>query len=124
MWKTWFVILFFSIFLVGCSGGSYAIRTGELTSSTNSMSGNYTKFTGYYFREVKFAKGDEIHFDYSVLTKSGSLAATVVDSSGKKIADIHDDETINIPKEDTYKIRVNGDGHKGSFNIMWDVAKN
>jgi hypothetical protein len=93
---------------------------GGVESSSNSISGNYSKFSGYYYKEVKFAKGDNINFTYLISTNDGKLSAKLLDSSGDVIEKITKDTTITIPKEDTYKIQVNAKDHKGSFIISWD----
>lgn len=117
--KGWLSIAMFSLLLMGCSGGSYSIHNGKLTSSSNTISGEYGSFSGYYFKEVKFIKGDTINFHYSISTKKGSLSARLMNSSGKVINEITTDNTITITKEDTYKIRVEGRDHQGGFNLSW-----
>lgn len=117
-------IVFVSVLLIGCSGGSYTVHIGELSSSSNSISGEYDRFSGYYFKEVKFAKGDTVQLTYSVSTEQGSLSARLLNSSGKVIKDITSDTTVQITKNDTYKVRVDGQKHQGNFNISWSRAKN
>lgn len=118
--KLFLFIVLFSILLVGCTGGSYVITTGGVESSSNSISGNYSKFSGYFYKEVKFSKGDNINFTYLISTNDGKLSAKLIDSSGDVIEKITKDTTITIPKEDMYKIQVNAKDHKGSFIISWD----
>lgn len=117
-------IVLVSVLLTGCTGGSYTIRIGELSSSSHSISGEYDLFSGYYFKEVKFAKGDTVQFTYSVSTEQGSLSARLLNSSGKVIKDITSDTTVLITKSDTYKVRVDGQKHQGNFNISWSRVKN
>jgi predicted Zn-dependent protease len=109
-----------SFILTGCSGGSYAISIGQLTSSSNSISGEYRSFSGYYFKEVTFEKGDAIHFNYSVSTKKGTFSAKLMNSSGREVNEIRNDQTIEITKTDQYKVRVEGKKHKGSFYLSWN----
>ena len=115
--QVWFFIALLPILLIGCSGGSYVISIGGLTSHSNSISGEYRSFSGYYFKEVTFDQGDSVHFDYSVSTKKGILTVKLLNSSGQVIEEINKDITIRITKKDTYKIRVEGKKHQGSFYV-------
>lgn len=117
--KVCFFIVLLPLLLIGCSGGSYTITIGGLTSDSNSISGQYNSFSGNYFKKVTFEQGDLIHFDYSVSTKKGILAVKLLNSSGKVIEEINKDHTILITKKDTYKIRVEGKKHQGSFYVSW-----
>lgn len=120
--KLWLLIALFPILLMGCSAGSYVIKTGNLSSSSDSISGEYSKFSGHYYKKVKFEEGENITFSYSASTIDGKLSANLMDSSDKVIEEITDKMVITIPKKDTYKIQVEANNHKGSFSITWDEA--
>jgi hypothetical protein len=119
--KLWLILALVSFFLVGCSGGSYVIKTGGISSSSDSISGDYSKFSGNYYKEVKFEEGDKVSFSYLTTTKNGNLTANLLDSSDEVIENISDNLVITIPKKDTYKIQVEAGNHKGNFMISWDV---
>lgn len=117
--KLWLFIALFPILLMACTGGSYVIKTGGLHSTSDSISGEYSKFSGYYFKEIDFSRGENIKFSYLASTKNGTLTAKLLNSSGDVMEEITKDTTITIPKQDTYKIQVDGQNHKGSFIITW-----
>lgn len=113
--------------LVGCSGGgSYKITIGEVEFNKKSVSGSYKEFSGYKYKNIKLEEGSTISLDLEVKTKEGSLTVKILDDEDNEMlnmsSDIEEQEkSLFIENTGTYKIRVEGDKHKGEFKLGWDV---
>ena len=49
-----------------------------------------------------------------------SLSATVIDSAGSTVAEIGDNEAVTVNTGGTYKVQVEGNNHKGCFDLYWE----
>ena len=114
------ICLLVAILLVSCSGGSYKITIGDINASDNKISGEYSGFSGYYYKQEKFNQGEIIKFNFSANTINGEISACIVDSNGKIVKEIKNEESIKIDKNDTYKIQVQGTNHEGNFILSWE----
>jgi hypothetical protein len=107
--------------LVGCSGGTYSIVSGSIQSSNNGLSGSYSSFSGHYYKKVKLEEGKTMRVSFTAETEKGSLAAKVIDSSGKTVETLKTGDTVKVNKPDQYKLQVEGKKHKGSFILSWKI---
>lgn len=109
--------------LVGCSSGSYRILVGDINSSGNSISGSYKKFTGYTYTKKKLQKGDKVVLQFhSTSENDGSVTARLLDGDGDTVVEMDKpSRQVVIGDSGTYKFRVDGKGHSGSFNFSWDI---
>ncbi|GAB6098146.1 hypothetical protein JCM16358_00250 [Halanaerocella petrolearia] len=125
--RRYFVLfILFLIVLAGCEGGSYTIIKGDIDTNENSIIGEYSKFSGTYFKKLYLKRNDKVFIKLEDDTKKGSLTVNLTNSTGKLILAINETEKVNekktgIKKDDNYKITVIGNNHKGSFNLSWDI---
>lgn len=120
------VVILSLILLVGCEGGSYMVIKGEVDANKNSITGDYNKFSGKYYKRLKLKRNDKIFVKFENETKKGSLKANLTDSDGEEIFSMNGLDKANekrfiIKKDGYYKMRVIADDHKGSFNLQWDI---
>lgn len=113
------------LFLIGCSGGSYKSINSIENNTNNSMESSYSSFNGHKFSSFKLEKGDELNLNIEVITKEGTLKITLIDKNDNELFKVENPKelitkTIKIEKDDTYKVKVEGE-HKGSYKIAWDV---
>jgi len=108
--------------LTGCSGGSYAISSGNIEASDHSLSGKYDSFSGNYFRNVTWEKDKTVRFDMMIDTRDGNLYAVVIDPDGN-VTGIQEGSIYLVPKTGKYRVRVNGDKHNGEFLLTWMVGE-
>ncbi|MBB6447006.1 hypothetical protein [Bacillus benzoevorans] len=107
--------------LAGCSGGSRVITVGDIEITENDMRGNYSSFTGNYFKHVKLEEGETLTVTFSVNTEKGELTAEVLDSSGETTAVLEPGGTAVIDKPGKYKLQAVGKKHKGNFTLSWQI---
>ncbi|WP_315080591.1 hypothetical protein [uncultured Clostridium sp.] len=118
-------ILLITLFLVGCSGGSYKIKSSIENNTNNSMVMSYSNFEGYKFTTLKLKNGDKLNLNIKVTTEEGNLKIALIDENDDelfKVGNPKDEivKTIEINKDGTYKLKVEGN-HKGSYKIDWDI---
>ncbi|EJO5349166.1 hypothetical protein NRP93_003324 [Clostridium botulinum] len=119
------ITLLITVILVGCSGGSYKTIKSKENNTQNSMEMSYSEFKGYKFTSIKLKKGDRLNLNIDVNTEEGNLEILLLDENDKALFKVKNPEkpvnkTININKDSTYKIKVDGK-HKGSYKITWDI---
>ncbi|MBN2853478.1 MAG: hypothetical protein JXQ23_12150 [Clostridia bacterium] len=106
--------------LVACTGGSYLLVKGGFSSSDSRLEGQYSTFTGDYYRKVTLTEGDSLTFSFLQNTIEGSLTATVNDKNKNVVFDITDGAAFKVEKTGQYRITVHGEKHNGNFIITWD----
>jgi len=121
----WTALLLVLVILAGCSGGSYAIRSGRIDVFNDSIEGAYKSFSGYFYKEIKLEKGEIIRFCLDESTSCGRISFKIENPDGKIIADIGSDLIWEVPKEGKYRIYAQGDKHGGEFCLTWvDMSYN
>ncbi len=115
------LVLTISLVLVGCSGGSYNLSKGNITYKNNSITGDYSKFTGNFYKTVKFNEGEIVNYSLTLNTIKGDLTAKLIDSDENVVAELSDKLAVTIKKTDNYKIMIEGNSHKGNFVLTWTV---
>lgn len=116
-----FVILLMLVVLASCSGGSRVITFGDIEITENDMRGNYSSFTGNYYKNVKLEEGETLTVTFSVNTEKGKLTAEVLNTDGKKVAVVEPGETVEIDEPGKYKLQAEGEKHKGNFTLSWTI---
>jgi major membrane immunogen (membrane-anchored lipoprotein) len=116
-----FVILLMIAVLASCSGGSRVITFGDIEITENDMRGNYSSFTGNYFKNVKLEEGETLTVTFSVHTEKGKLTAEVLNTDGKKVAVVVPGDTLVIDDPGKYKLQAVGEKHKGNFTLSWEI---
>lgn len=109
------------VLIIGCSGGSYNLFMGNIDSSNNHMTGEYRSFSGYYVQKVPFQEGQTVVFDLNVDTSRGDITAGVYDSSGRFLLDLDVSNEFQVPRTDEYTVMVEGQRHRGTFSLQWEV---
>jgi len=117
-------ILLITLFLAGCSVGSYKTKSSTENDTNNSMEMSYSSFEGSKFTPIKLKNGDELKLDIQVTTEEGNLKIALIDEKDNELFKIENPKeqivkTIKINKYATYKVKVEGT-HKGSYKIIWD----
>jgi hypothetical protein len=113
--------LILTLNLVGCSGGSYSITTGEMESRNNNMSGEYNSFSGHYYKNVVIDDGETLTLHFLSETKKGELVAKVIDSDGNTIKTLKPGDTVELEKPGKFKFQIEGEKHKGNFKLSWEI---
>ena len=113
------LILTISLILVGCSGGSYKLIKGSIKYKDNSICGNYSKYTGNFYKKVKFNEGEVVNFSLTLNTVKGELTAKLIDSDENIMFELNDEKTVKIKKTDNYKVQIIAEEHKGDFKLTW-----
>ncbi|MDQ0155474.1 hypothetical protein [Robertmurraya andreesenii] len=116
-----FLSVLMSLYLVGCTGGSYVITIGEINSTKNSLSGEYNQFSGHYYAKVKLDNQETLVLNFSAETKKGELIARVIDSDGKTIKTLKPGDTVELNQSGQYKLQIEGEKHQGSFTMSWEI---
>lgn len=102
---------------MGCEKGSYTIRNGNIVHENNIYKGEYEEFDGYVQYFLKNI--DEIHFEFSIVTKSGDLKIYVLDENEEVISSIDGASDGMIKKKfsnkQTISIKLVGYAHEGSY---------
>lgn len=115
------------ILIAGCSGGNYTITIGEVDFKKDSASGSYERFNGYKYKDIKLEEGNIINLNLNVITEEGCLEVKVLDKENNEMLimdsyTVEQEQQLFIEKTGKYKIRVEGDKHKGEFLLEWDVS--
>jgi len=123
--KTIGTMLLLTVFLIGCSGGSYRTVMSSENSTNNGTEMTYSSFKGSKFTSLKLKQGDILDLDAQVVTREGNLTISFIDESNKELVKIENPKepvkkNIKVDKDGTYKIKVEGN-HKGSYKINWNV---
>jgi len=90
------------------------------------MNGSYSKFSGYYYRQITLYKNNNVYMNYHSITHRGTIALELIDDNGnvlyktKKLAERN--YPIHISQSGKYRIEVIGNNHKGSFKLTWHVS--
>lgn len=120
------ILLACIMILTSCSMGSYKIIKGDVDFNKDSVSGSYEEFNGYKSTSVKLEEGSTICLNLKVKTEEGSLVVEVIDEKDNVMLNMNSDveeQELNIKSTGTYKIRVEGDKHKGEFKLDWNINK-
>lgn len=116
-------LAFFLIFLLtGCSGGSYVISVGEIEAKKDCIKGDYHSFSGKFFKKVTVDDGETLSVHFHAETEQGTLIAKIIDSNGKTIQTLVPDHSFRLKKPGKYKFQVEGEKHKGNFNLAWKTG--
>ena len=112
------------IFAVSCTYGNYSISMGDVDFKDNKVTGSYENFNGYQTKTVKLEKG-RMQFDTTIETMGGSLTVQLLDKDNNSLLSITETgaKQISIPEEGSYKIKVQGEKHKGSFEVQWNISQ-
>lgn len=120
-----FILTAFLI-LTSCSGGNYVIIKGGIESTNNSMDGSYSKFSGNYYRRVRFPGNSNVHLTFHSKTKSGTLTIEMIDDTGKVLFKSNNSsesiKEIHIAQSGSYKFEAIGKNHDGSFKLNWSLG--
>jgi hypothetical protein len=119
-------LLFSFLILISCSGGNYVIIKGDIESTSHSMNGSYSKFSGYYYRQITLYKDDHVFLNYQSITHDGTIALELIDDNGNVLFKtqklVKRNYPIHISQSGKYRIEVIGNNHKGSFKLSWHVS--
>ena len=118
--------------LTACSGGSYILKEGSIKTENNLIEGSYEYFSGTYYKNIKIDQNKKISINFDSRTEGGNISANLIDIDNGTIIDLGGKEYNNneliIENAGSYRLRVNGNKHKGSFilswNIQWHAYKN
>lgn len=120
-------ILFIVVLILlisGCTSGGYSMRNGNIEFYKQEISGSYDNFNGHKEKRYRFKEGTTISFSSDFSTENGSLLITVKNKSNDTIIyQTHDSDsgTVKIDESGNYTIRIEGENHKGHFNLSWTV---
>lgn len=108
----------------GCTSGSGYTVLGYENNSANSMQMSYEKFSGTRTATVKVDEDHIIMVRVNLVTESGSISLWITDEDGNEIyqgIELTDSTmfTVNLKEAGTYKIKVEGKDHNGSYRINW-----
>lgn len=112
-----FVVL--TIFITGCTYGSYSIKIGSIDMEKDEISGSYSNFNGFKERKYDFSESSPVSFNANIETESGQLKISILDENENIIHEIDKSGVSSIEIKEPYKytIRVEGIDHKGSFSV-------
>ena len=116
-----FIVILIVAALTGCSGDSRVITIGDIEITKIDMRGNYSCFTGNYYKNVKVKEGESLAVAFSVNTEKGKLTAEVLDADGEAVTSIEPGGTVVIDESGKYKLQVRGEKHKGDFTLSWEI---
>ncbi|WP_338448791.1 hypothetical protein R4Z09_21605 [Niallia oryzisoli] len=116
------LLLMLMLFMfVGCSGGSYTITVGEIDSFKHEIAGEYSSFSGKYYKQVTVEPGEVLEITLTAHTEKGRLKAVILDSEEKVISTLNPGNSVQIRDAGVYKLQVEGKNHKGSFTLSWET---
>ncbi|HHD2754306.1 TPA: hypothetical protein ACOTG0_003160 [Clostridium perfringens] len=113
-----FLIFSFTLF-VSCSVQNGLLMNGDINSTKTSMNGSYEKFTGKYYKKIKFNKGDLLECTVNSTTNKGELILLLLDKDDNIVADLKDTTNIEISQNGYYYFTAIGINHSGDFEIEW-----
>lgn len=113
------LIFLAAVLLIGCNGGSYAIRSGSINIYNDFMDGEYKSFSGYFYKELELGKGEIIRFCLDEKTSCGNLSFGLEDGKGSRIAEIENRSILQVPEAGSYRIFAQGEKHEGEFCLSW-----
>lgn len=113
---TLFLLLLLVAF-AGCSGGSYTITVGEIDSFEHEITGEYSRFSGKYYKEVTVEPGEVLEITLTTRTEKGELKAVVLDSEEKVISTLIQEDSVQIRDPGEYKLQIEGKKHKSDFTL-------
>jgi len=105
--------------LVGCSGE--ALRNEEVSDTDFSMGMSYDLFRGTRTRTVTLEAGTVVTVD--LVTNGGTIAMSFTDESGNRPFfgnGLTRSFSFVIAEDGEHTIRVDGESHRGSYNITWE----
>ncbi len=112
--KTMLFMLLALVMLTGCVFSS-GIRIGYVGSTgRESWSGRYKKFDGCMRHNMNIDEGP-LYID--VKTESGEISISVHEQNGDMIFETKEAGIYTVEAEGKLKIRIDGDDHRGSFDI-------
>ena len=116
-----FIVL--TIFITGCTYGSYSIKVGSVDMGKNEVSGSYSEFNGFKSKNYDFEEGDSLNFDTEIETESGELKILLLDEDKNILQEISESGESNYEVKETsdYNIRVEAIEHKGSFSVEIEI---
>lgn len=113
-------IFIFSLLFISCSVQSGLIINGDLNSTQNQIEGNYTSFNGEYYKKVKLSKFDNISWVSNTETTDGQIELYLLNKDKEIIADLKDNNSIEIPESGHYFFKAIAKKHSGSFKVVWE----
>ncbi|EEL35060.1 hypothetical protein [Bacillus toyonensis] len=124
--KNTFLFVLCLVVLGGCFTREGTIVGGKVHGASDSISGEYKKFTGSATQDMKVKKGENWIFSFEDKTKQGTITAYVVDLNDSTILEFNSgkgEKNIKVPKDDTYKVKIKTEEHRGEFQIVWKKEK-
>lgn len=114
-------------FLCSCSNyGSYSFKKGKMNFSSSEISASYEDFHGYIIHKVSVKEEETISFQFtcqSLETNEGLLQLELMGDKEEKWQDLIETEIHFDLVAGSYKIKIIGDHHDGSFNLTWNSEK-
>jgi len=114
--------------LVGCGGTSLRIGWRE-SDRLNRSTARYVSFSGVERKGFRAEAGEMIEVDYDVEVEEGALTISLLDPQENRVfhrtfreraADV---ESMSAPRSGRYKLRIEGEATKGSYDVSWDVGE-
>lgn len=125
-----FIILCSTMFFIvftGCSVQNGIRLNSSFSSSKGHMKASFGTLSGSDMKYVNFSKGENVDFKYKSKIEKGSLSIKLVDSDDNTVLEFEVNksgtESLEIQKDDKYKVVIEGEKAKGSYDISWTVNK-
>ncbi|MTI47365.1 hypothetical protein [Sporosalibacterium faouarense] len=123
------LIIIFSMIFAGCSSFSGFKIKSYGNSTSNSMKYTYGYLNGEYKVSFYIKKDVTIEVDYDIEVEKGNLVLKLIDSDGNEIWTVKANEDkkgkkqFKFDESGRYKIIVDGNKTKGSFNVKYNEVK-
>jgi len=114
------------LILSACTGRDGKVSGGSIGSNSDEINGEYSKFTGSYFREIDLPKGTKWEFKFKTDTNKGAAIGRIETKKGKVVAVLDDQENtaeIEATKDITYRVYVYAKDHGGKVKLSWGKVK-
>ncbi|QVK18715.1 hypothetical protein KHQ81_03110 [Mycoplasmatota bacterium] len=115
-----FIMIFFLLFISGCSNNSYYIERGNVSATSHYIEGSYKTFDGDYHKNIKLEEGDIVQFHFESTTNKGTILSEIY-FQDQLISTIQDKCEVTIDTTGTYEVTVIADNHSGSFKVSWEI---
>lgn len=114
---------FLTVLLVSCTSCNFSDINISKNITTSSISMKYDSFNEHKTTTLSLKENEIIDVNMNIVSKSGKLSISIVNEDNENIYQGIDIPTssfaVTINKKGKYQINIDGEKHKGSFNIFW-----
>lgn len=131
--QTWMFVLvgmiLLSGLLVGCGGRYSSLKVGWVGSSTpGEYAYQYKRFSGIERKTFRADAGATFALDYETDVDEGTLTLRLVSPDGETRwervleEDVDASLTVTLEQDGRYRLEIEGNDTKGSFDLAWEIG--